>query len=134
MISHWFPSDSLLTPHWLYVDSHWFFIDSYWFWVDLNENVGKIKYLLCYTTIIAWSRFVKWALGLIVNHIYSLAKGFCAKMQFLKDFADFVTIECASRVAQNASALLKIGRLPSRPSVAQPLLLKNSEKIIEFSN
>ena len=53
-------------------------------------------------------------------------------MQFLKDFADFVTIECALRVAQNASALLKIGRLPSRPSVAQPLLLKNGKNYIIF--
>ena len=31
-------------------------------------------------------------------------------VQFLKDFADFVTIECA--LEQNASALLKIGSLP----------------------
>ena len=44
-------------------------------------------------------------------------------VQFLKDFADFVTIECA--VEQNASALLKIGSLPVAPGIKN-----NHKKVI----
>ena len=58
---------------------------------------------------------------MIVNSAAGISSA--QNVQFLKDFADFVTIECA--VEQNASALLKIGSLPVAPGIKN-----NHKKVI----